>query len=530
MKKLEKPINNINCKRNIFILIIAIIQVLIYSSCIDESSLFNDDKPTQTEIPIRLVYSDPDSLMFVSYRIEDSINKKIYSDIYFTFDSIDNKYKANIEYYHTDLSLLRAIFRTNAISVSINDVKQISSISRNNYNQEITYRLYTITGNYKDFTFQLTNNCDLDIPLLVINTENSKPIINKTDWIQGKMIIDKQVLNELDFDGDIKIKGRGNATWNAPKKPYVITLQDESELLGMNKHKKWVLISNPRDRTLLRNKVALEIAKKTGLSWVPNSKFVNVILNNKFIGCYLLTEKIEISPFRVNIKQLTNNNISGGYLMEIDSYAVDANVPQFKSQFAHLPFRINEQDCPNNIQMNYIINYINNIESKLYGNYIIDTSYRNYIDINSFIDYWIVNELVCNAELYHIHSIYMYKDQNEKLFAGPVWDFDMFTFHIVQGLHIMKNLWYNKLFLDPYFKAIAKQRWQYYKPSLETISSYIEEQETYISNSANMNWNLWIIDNYGNPDSLLPWEEAVDKMKRNYTNRLNWMDAQISTW
>ncbi|MFA5542046.1 MAG: CotH kinase family protein [Bacteroidales bacterium] len=514
---------------SIRILALLLTAILTFSSCVDVSDLIDDDSD-YIEPPITYVFSDVDSLKFISYRIDDTINPKIYSDVFFTYHSDDNKYKADIQYYHTDLSSLKSIYRTNATRVTVNDISQISGYTPNNFNNVITYRLYTINGNYKDVTFQLTNNCNLDIPLIVINTEKAKPIENRDDWIPGKMFIDKQLTNETEYIGKIEIKGRGNASWHAPKKPYALKLNIESGLLGMNSHRKWVLISNPRDKTLLRNRVALEIAKRTDLAWVPDCKYVNVILNNTFIGCYLLTEKIEIGPNRVNIQELTSNDITGGYLLEADRYPNDIDVPQFISQYANLPFSIEEQDNPNSTQMNYITNYINNIEDMLFNNIQIDTNYRNFIDLNSFVDFWIVNELVYNTEVMTPHSCFMYKDKSKKLFAGPVWDFDMFTFQDKKNYACMNYLWYKKLFSDPYFKALAKQRWQQFKPSLETIISYINQQELYITSSANMNWSIWVIDNNDNTDSTLPWTEAVERMKTNYTNRLNWLDAQISTW
>ncbi len=522
-----------NSKLKKYILFIAIIQILIYSSCIDDLSLFNDDKPTQIEVPIPLIYSDADSLMFVSYRIEDSLNSKIYSDIYFTFDSVDNKYKANIEYFHTDLSSLKAIFRSNAKSIKVNDIKQISAYTTNNYYHEITYRLYTITGNYKDFTFQLTNNCDLDIPLLVINTEKAQSINNRYDWIRGKMIIDKQISNELDFTGEIEIKGRGNNSWGMPKKPYTIKLKEESFLLGMNKHSRWVLLANASDKTLLRNRVAFEISKKTSLAWTPDSKFVNVIINGSYVGNYLLCEQIKISENRVNISKMSYDDtslegVTGGYLIEIDRFYNEPT--KFRSQFSNLPILLKEPEYLNTYQFNYIQNYINTIESYLYSDTISD-NYHDYIDINSFIDWWIIYEITVNLDANLPGSCYMYKNIGGKLFAGPVWDFDLTTFKSSTTFHIKnKSLWYPQLFSDHYFKQLAKQRWIILKPSLETISDYINQQKIYIQNSATVNWAKWTLNNGSNQDEKLPWDEAVDKMKKNYIDRLNWMDAQISTW
>jgi hypothetical protein len=517
---------------SIRILALLLTAILTFSSCVDVSDLIDDDSD-YIEPPITYVFSDVDSLKFISYRIDDTINPKIYSDVFFTYHSDDNKYKADIQYYHTDLSSLKSIYRTNATRVTVNDISQISGYTPNNFNNVITYRLYTINGNYKDVTFQLTNNCNLDIPLIVINTEKAKPIENRDDWIPGKMFIDKQLTNETEYIGKIEIKGRGNNTWGNSKKPYVLKLINESSILSMNSEKKWVLLANASDRTLLRNKVSFEIAKQTSIAWTPDSRFVNVILNGRFIGNYLICEQIKISTNRVNITQMSydetsNQGIKGGYLIEMDRFFNEPT--KFRSQYANLPVLIKEPEYLNSYQFNYIQNYINTLEASLYGD-ISSGDYLDYIDINSFVDWWIVYESTVNLDANLPGSCYMHKDNGGKLYAGPVWDFDLTTFKASTNFHIMnKCMWYPKLFSDPFFKQIAKQRWELLKPNLISVINYIDMQKNYIQNSAITNWEIWTINSGSNQDETLPWTEAVERMKTNYTNRLNWLDAQISTW
>lgn len=128
------------------------------------------------------------------------------------------------------------------------------------------------------------------IPRIVIVTGNHRDIKDKETEIPAKL----QIWGENGPESEIMnltIRGRGNSTWNYPKKPYAIKFSEKQAFLGMPKAKKWVMLANYRDRTLIRNAVAFEIARQTTLSWTPLGRFADVILNNKFIGNYYICEK-----------------------------------------------------------------------------------------------------------------------------------------------------------------------------------------------------------------------------------------------
>ena len=121
------------------------------------------------------------------------------------------------------------------------------------------------------------------------------------------------------------MRGRGNSTWNYPKNPYAFKLDDKAEILGMPKHKRWVLLANWMDRTLLRNRTSFQIAASTGLAWTPNGEFVEVILNGQHIGNYYLCEQVKIDENRLDINDpydaedaYSGNPADYGYLLEAD--------------------------------------------------------------------------------------------------------------------------------------------------------------------------------------------------------------------
>ena len=184
------------------------------------------------------------------------------------------------------------------------------------------------------------------LPVVYINTNDNAPIVDKDNWIPGTM--DIKGLDESDnYNGTMNIKGRGNSTWGYPKKPYAIKLDSKSKILGFPKHKRWVLLANWMDKTLLRNHVAFEISKNTGLAWTPRGKFVELVLNGEPQGNYYLCEQIKIDENRLNINELSNSDtdaesITGGYLLELDVYYDEVN--KFHSKLKELPFMIKEPD------------------------------------------------------------------------------------------------------------------------------------------------------------------------------------------
>jgi len=180
---------------------------------------------------------------------------------------------------------------------------------------------------------------------LVLTTNDNLDITSKEDWKGGRYKIDAQGNSEIaELTGETEIKGRGNSTWNMPKKPYNLKLKDKTtgKFLGMNPHKRWVLLANYADKTGLRNKVTFEIGKHSKLKWTPDSRFVEVILNGKFLGNYLLTEQIKIDSKRVNIEEVDNTEtnsekITGGWLLEIDRYYSFGETRYFRPTISQIP-------------------------------------------------------------------------------------------------------------------------------------------------------------------------------------------------
>ena len=258
---------------------------------------------------------------------------------------------------------------------------------------------------------------------------------------------------------------------------------------------------------------------------------MEVVLNGTHLGNYYLCEQIKVDKNRVNVAELKETDteepaISGGYLGELDTYYDEIN--KFRSIHKNLPvnFKEPDEDVLNSQQMNWFCNYFNRIEDILYG--AGEGSYQDYIDVNSFIDWWLVHELTYNTEPNHPKSSYMHKDRNGKLKAGPVWDFDWATFiPNIDNFRVNNAIWYGKLFEDPTFVETAIQRWNTLKPGFQSIIPFINEQAAYIRQSAIVDGNMWPINQDINGDEKMSFDAAVNRLREAYEERINELDRLI---
>lgn len=359
------------------------------------------------------------------------------------------------------------------------------------------------------------------IPRIVIETENHREIKDRETEIPAKLQIWGERAPESEIM-ELTIKGRGNSTWNKPKKPYTIKFEHKQEFMGMKKAKKWVLLANYLDRTLIRNATALEIARKTSLEWVPSGKFAEVFLNGKFLGNYFVCEKVQINENRLNIND-------DSFLLEFDKNHDEDY--KFKTSIRNLPVNIKNPDIPSEDQIAYITAYIDTIECILYGE-CKNLAIGNYLDLQSFADYLIVYELTENSEPLHPKSVFMYKDSGP-LKAGPVWDFDWGTFigSKADGWKINRGLWYNALLKKQIFRKKIHDNWMQYKNGLEQIPQFIDSLADYIKESNDRNIALWPISTKSPdfPDKDKSFDEAISMMKQTYSARINALDSLFTS-
>jgi len=388
------------------------------------------------------------------------------------------------------------------------------------------------------------------LPTLYIDTEKGAPIVSKEEYVPALLTIRSSDSSEQLDEVVCSVRGRGNTTWWWPKKPYLLKLEQKEHIFGMHKHKRWVLLANFLDRTLMRNLVSMKVASMTDLAWTPGCRSVELVLNGRHQGNYLLIEQVRVDNHRVAVTEMTPEDnsgeaVTGGYLLESDFHFdnevqwVDPHGHSGSAEFANgVPFGVKFPD-PEDLttaQLAYIKKYISDTASALYGPDFTDPEkgYAQYIDVDSFVDYWIVFEVMGNHELGNPGSVYFHKDRGGKLVAGPCWDFDWGVLsyntspHARTGLVNGKAIWYARLFEDPAFKEKVKARFQELLPQLETIPDFIDETEKMLEASARLNFQMWnpaqdASMNGGyiiNGDENMTFHDAVVRLRSIYEERL----------
>ena len=275
--------------------------------------------------------------------------------------------------------------------------------------------------------YQITN-----LPTVVINTKGAQEITSKEEELSSVVYIVSEEGKKLLATEKTGVRGRGNASWNFPKKPYRLKFDEKQQLLDAPaKAKKWTLINNYGDKTLMRNILAFELSRRFGLAYTPYCHTVDVVLNGEYRGCYQLCDQIEVNKNRVNITEMEPEDValpelSGGYLIEVDAYA-STEASHFYSTLG-TPVTIKSPDDEDivNAQTRYITDYFNRMENAVFASNFADpeTGYRRYLDLDSFLKHFMVGEMSGNTDTYW--SVYMTKDrESDKFFTGPVWDFDI---------------------------------------------------------------------------------------------------------
>ena len=230
-------------------------------------------------------------------------------------------------------------------------------------------------------------------------------------------------------------KGRGNSSWTMPtgKKPYNIKFDKKQDILGMGKAKSWCLISNWVDTTYMRNYLAYEMACQLGLG-TPDCEMLALCINGVFEGIYLITEKVGLNDYRTEIPEGENDRDVNGdgivteIIVEADIRADEYQEPgRFKSDnnVSYVPKDPDPEDLMNS-ELEEIEKELNAMEAAV----MTGVNYEDYIDVDSWVDTYIINELAKNPDFGFGHqncyaSTYLYFREGGKVFAGPVWDFDI---------------------------------------------------------------------------------------------------------
>lgn len=372
----------------------------------------------------------------------------------------------------------------------------------------------------------------------------------------------KHKKNKPEYQGLINIELRGSTSQSYNKKSYNVETIDSDgnnlnvSLLSLPKENDWVLYGPYIDKSMIRNVLAYNLFGKMG-HYSPGTRFCELILNDEYKGIYVLTEKIKRDKNRVNISRLTKDddsgvNLTGGYIVSIDT-----DSKGFIWRSAYTGYRsagatfyscyYPRSENSNEAQSKYIMSFFRSFEDYIYHNSNLDHLYDSIIDIQSFIDYFIINELAKNIDAYRL-STYFYKDRDNidrKLYMGPVWDFnlsfglpDYLNGYYIDGWIYQENeniipFWWKNLLSDQTFRSALFRRWRELRDgilSTKSIVSSIDDISKVIIDAVDKNDNEY--DVIGRKLMFCYFTGSTYTDEMNYlkfwlTERLKWMDENI---
>lgn len=388
--------------------------------------------------------------------------------------------------------------------------------------------------------YQLTN-----LPTVIINTENAQEIVSKENEISSNVYIISENGTNLLSTSETGVRGRGNASWDQfPKKPYRLKFKSKQSPLGAPASaKKWTLISNYSDKSLMRNILAFEASRRIGQAYTPYCHPVDVIVNGEYRGCYQLCDQVEAAEGRVPAKD--------GYLIEIDAYAWKEVSAFWSWKGTPVTIKHPDEDDITDAQRNHIESFFNQMETAALGSDFTDPEkgYRKYLDLESFLRNLLVGDFCGNTDL--LWSVYMYKDAADgKLYTGPTWDHDL-SFDNDYRSHPINN---NNDFIfltvpspasdavremtrkivkeDPQAKQMLAELWTeaYENGSLKTLPDYLDQTYLLLQESQELNFKRWKILNqqvHMNFQALGSYEAEVQFVKKCIEERLVKFDQYV---
>ncbi|MDD3321980.1 MAG: CotH kinase family protein [Paludibacter sp.] len=408
-----------------------------------------------------------------------------------------------------------------------------------------------------------------NLPLVQIDTKG-QTILNDTKITANmKVINNKSGINSpsdttYEYNGFIGIEIRGSSSLMFEKKSFTIETRTDSatnlnvSLMGMPKENDWVLYAPYSDKSLIRNVLAYNMGNMTG-RWSPRTRYCEVYINNEYRGVYVLVEKIKIDKNRLDLAKLKTTDtagelVSGGYILKIDRPDSGNWVSPYKARnnIQNVPISYVSPKCEDLTieQKNYIKDYVTAFETSLWSsNYKDpDAGYLPYVNITSFVDYFIINEISRNLDANRV-STFFYKDRGGKITMGPFWDYNIafgnanfFSAGNTQGWVVDGvgngdeygiTFWWDKFRLDPYFNGNLRNRWDELRAVkfnnyniiriIDSCASVLKDAQVRNFQKFNiLSKYVWPNNNIGNT-----YANEVTYLRNWVTSRMLWMDGQI---
>ena len=505
---------------------------------------------------------------------------------------------------------LKPTFTANG-TVTVNGNVVTSGSTEIDFTHPVTFTVTASDGGTRDYTVKVTNT---GLPVVVIEQSATgdfdKVYKDSWYWITGDspinqfvdfMIRDKEAdwveddkITVYNPDGSVDcstttcgVRLRGQTSKDYPKKPLAIKLTGKKSMLGLPKHKRWVLLANWLDHSMIRNTVAFDIAHAVeaawrdsngaigeGIPWNVSGQNVELVIKatkeNKtyHVGNYFLCEHIKIDGDRLDIQDpyedVVEDNGSAtfencGYLIEVVNKDKRDETSYFQTSNGFY-FQFKDELPSDNQILNKVKTKVQAIEDNIdNGKYA--AAYED-LDINSLIDQMLIWELTLNREYGDPSSVYMFMDGDGKLCAGPVWDFDRGTFQNQENAKSYGNsdrikpdgdwmywrksssepyIWYSQLANDPTFQKTVQERWAKIYPYLQQIPAQIQFYGQTMAKSYAYDNAMWPtaktdvqawksgFSDWSGDEQISDWNEVINNFVKVYNERLDGMNTLITS-
>ena len=432
--------------------------------------------------------------------------------------------------------------------------------------------LHERTGTKRDYTIYVGSRCN-GLPVVILNTSAGRRIESRSRTVPAHLTIIDSAANPLGiglYDGPIDIRGRGNSSWGMPKQGWSFSLPESTQILDMAPGRHWAFIANFADKSLMRNHLAYEFARDLGMAFAAQTRFVDLILNGDFMGTYTITERVRIGEGRLNLPRVTvRNGVPDAHDPSAFSYVIELTArnrlregqiwfttPILSEGYRYLDtpwgfegssFIVRQPSREHRTPevLAYIRDYVVATENALFGpNFTCpDRGFRAYLDMASFIDWYLVNELFRNVDGDFRLSTYLHKPPGGKLYMGPVWDFDIAAGNAnyrggyrVNDWYIRTSTWFRRLFECEGFYQEFADRWNYLMANgyFDRFFQRIDYTEAKLARSAEMNfqrWNIlgrWVWPNVAGYQYRTTYQCEVEQLRDWLTRRVEWMDNEIN--
>ena len=375
------------------------------------------------------------------------------------------------------------------------------------------------------------------VPRIDIDIDGGEFVTSKDYYLNANFRITGYGVYD-DFQDSVQIKGRGNVTWSYPKKPYRLKFASKVKPFGLTKGKSWVLLANAQDGSMMANAVAMKIAQMVGAEYSNHIIPVEVYMNGYYMGSYMFTEKVGLANNSVDVDEEL------GYLLELDSYYDETY--KFYSKYYNLPVNIKEPDLSE-----YTSAAAANRKALISTDFnALDEAVLNggdlssILDIEAFARFMLTNDLVCNQEIGHPKSCYLFKEELEnpesKIKFGPAWDFDWgfgyestrdyctsdYTSSVLKGS--MANSAGYKFFsalMD--FESVQKYYYKVWtefldKNSIEELKDYMDCYYNFARTSFENNYYVW--------GDGLDYATINNRMQNWVSNRANYLYSNLTEY